>query len=59
MEEMRLYNEPTEATFDQTIALNSVIQPWTHANTAAHAKHASAEGGSTDRVHAEDEFVPI
>lgn len=57
MEEMRLYNEPTEATLDQTIALNSVIQHRAHAG--AHAKHANAEGGSIGRVHAEDDFVTI
>lgn len=43
MEEMRLYNEPTEATLDQTIALNSVIQPRAHADAGAHAKHANAD----------------
>lgn len=39
MEEMRLDNEPTEATLDQTIALNSVIQPRTH----VHARTAQRE----------------
>lgn len=59
MEEMRLYNEPTEATLDQTIALNSVIQPRARAHAGAHAKHANAEGGSIGRVRAEDDFVTI
>lgn len=59
MEEMRLDNDPAEATLDQTITLNSVIQPRTHANAATCTKHASAKGGSISRVHTEDKFVPI
>lgn len=61
MEAMRLYNEPTEATLDQTIALNSVIPPRTRgdAGVLLRATPASTGRASIGSVHAADEFVPI